>query len=84
MDYKAESRFVMSILLIIFMLWLAISRMDFESALVTEEISKDHYRKAVLLCVNQAHGNHDRVAFVLDNTIINMKCENFGPAGRVM
>lgn len=81
LDYKQESRFVAALMLILFMLWLAASMLNAESALASEEVAKDSYRNAVLACVNQAATNDGRrVAYTFDNRIINVKCEDFGVA----
>lgn len=79
-DYKQETRFVGAVGLICLMLYLLVSSMDYEAALATEQIEKAAYMKAVLACVNQAHGSDEKVAYVFDNTIIHVKCENLGVA----
>lgn len=80
LDYKQETRFIGAVGLICLMFYLLVSSMDYEAALATERIEKAAYMKAVLACVNQAVGNEHRVAYIFDNRIIHVRCEDFGPA----
>lgn len=82
LDYKQETRFIGAVGLICLMFYLLVSSMDYEAALATEQIEKAAYMKAVLACVNQAHGSNEKVAYVFDNVIIGVECQNFGPAER--
>lgn len=73
-DYKQQTRFVMALLLILFSLWLAVSRMDFEAALVQEQLTTDQHQQVLLACVNQAH-NGGNVGVVFDDKLYGVNCQ---------
>ena len=80
LDYKTESRFVAALLLILFMAWLAVSRLDFESALVQEQINTEMAQQLQLACLNQVANPDMKVGWVVDDRLIIVKCEDYGSA----
>lgn len=80
LDYKTETRLVAALALILFMLWLAFSRLDFEAALVQEQINLEDARKLQLACLNQTINQDMKIGWVVDGQIIVVNCENFGSA----
>ncbi len=79
-DYKTQSRFVMALLLILFMLWLAMSRLDFEAALAMEQVSNEATNALATACATQAH-LHDtssekmNIGWVVDGKLVAVNCE---------
>lgn len=78
MDYKQQSRFVGALLLILLMLWLTASRLDYEDALVQEQINLDKAQALQLACLEQAHrserGEQVHVGWVVDGQLISVDC----------
>lgn len=79
-DYKQQSRFVAALLLILFMIWLAVSRLDFQAELVQEQINLEDARKLHLACLNQTLNPDMKIGWVVDGQVIVVNCENFGSA----
>ena len=77
-DYKQETRFVGALLLIALMLYLLASSMEFEALRQQEREERETYQKMVMDCLNQATGVYDRVAWIIDDKIFNVQCQDWG------
>lgn len=79
-DYKQETRFVGAVSLILVMLWLLFSRLDYEAALVQEEVAREAYQNVVASCTTQAirerkYGEKWNLGFILDDKLIGVDCQ---------
>lgn len=80
MDYKQETRWVGAVIIVLVMLWLLAGRMDYEAALVQEEVTREAWQKVGLNCATQAmmerqHREKAVVGFVFDNKLIGIDCQ---------
>lgn len=79
LDYKQQSRLVGALLLILLMLWLLASRMDYEAALAMEEATREAHQRVVLSCANQAimadrYQDKRTVGMLFDGQLIEINC----------
>lgn len=78
-DYKRQSRFVMALMLILFMLWLAAGMLDYQSELVQVKINNEPAQLVATACLNQAvqadrYGKQMHVGWVADGMLIGVDC----------
>lgn len=78
-DYKQESRLIGALLLIIFMLWLLASSLEYKTAVEQEAEYREAYQSVVLHCATQAlmernHRQKATVGFVFDEKLIGVDC----------
>ena len=77
-DYKQEIRFVGALLLILFMLYLAASSLEFEALHAQEQQEREWYQKMAIDCANQTTGHHGKITWRVGDRILTMECQDWG------